>query len=46
MSGAASCLSGGIEKLTLQADGSLAFMYEFTPAQGDKIASSGTLKRP
>ena len=44
VSGAASCLSGGIEQLQLMADGTLAYGYLTSP--GSAASSTGILKHP
>ena len=46
MTGAAACASGGYEYLQLQENGTLSFKYTFTSSSGEKIGSSGVLKRP
>jgi hypothetical protein len=45
MGGSESCVSGGTELLTLQADGTLLFQYTITLASGQKLASSGVLMK-
>jgi hypothetical protein len=42
--GAALCTSGGVETLQLLADGTLS--YQYSPAPGAGVMSSGILKRP
>jgi len=46
MTGAAACASGVYKYLQLQENGTLSFKYTFTSSSGEKIGSSGVLKRP
>jgi hypothetical protein len=46
MAGASSCVSGGIEQLHLQPQGTLSFWYTYTAADGQTLTSSGVLQGP
>jgi len=45
ITGAESCVSGGIERLELQADGTLAYAFNLTLPGGERFISNGVLER-